>query len=652
MRTSWIVAGALWATAGLALAQTPAAPPSPAGPPPLEAYGRLPSLEEVQISPDGTHIAFVQTDGDTRLLVVKTLADQKVASILGVGKNKLRSLKWADDTHLLIIVSTTAQVMDLEGPAREWYLASVYDIASKKQHPLFSGAEFSMNVLLNDPDIRVMGGKTYAFVQTFRFEHSEGTLALYRVDLTSGMSTLMNPGDQTTDDWFVDKDGKTAAEVRYSSSTGRWALFINRAKGGWTTAKVIDAPLDPPWIAGYSKDGQSVLIHTTEDHKGVLHPVSLADGAWGEGESDDYDHLYFDDTSRALIGGYDLEGDVRRVDFFEPQLGAIWKGIEKAYPGERVRLASWSRDHRKIVVVVDGARDGYIYALVDLDTKKADWLGDIYPEIPVDRIAQPEPFAYKAADGLEIPAYLTLPVGAKKQNLPLIVFPHGGPADRDSLDFDWLREALVSRGYAVLQPNFRGSSGYPDGFLSAGYGQWGRKMQTDLSDGVRALAAKGIIDPKRVCIFGWSYGGYAALAGATLDPGVYRCAADMAGPSDLRLMLQQVQTRTGQRNSETLRYWDRFMGVQGLGDASLDKISPAQLAAKAEIPILIVHGKDDTVVEYRQSLVMADALKRAGKPYSFVTLDGEDHWGSRGETRVKLLQAVMEFLVKNNPPDR
>jgi dipeptidyl aminopeptidase/acylaminoacyl peptidase len=171
-------------------------------------------------------------------------------------------------------------------------------------------------------------------------------------------------------------------------------------------------------------------------------------------------------------------------------------------------------------------------------------------------------------------------------------------------------------------------------------------MQTDLSDGVRYLAAQGVIDPKRVCIVGASYGGYAALAGATLDKGVYRCAASVAGPSDLRRMITAARDNNGE---SSVRYWTKFMGVDGARDPDLDAISPASHADAVTIPILLIHGKDDTVVQYEQSQLMANALKKAGKPYEFVTLDGEDHWLSRGATRLKMLQSVADFLKKNNP---
>jgi dipeptidyl aminopeptidase/acylaminoacyl peptidase len=651
MRGVGLVLGAwlLVAPAG-ALADPPPQIPAKA-PPPLEAYGRLPSLEQVQISPDGKYLAYVATTDDARRVIVQRLGDNAVISGVTVSKTKLRGLQWADPTHLLITTSATTGVFGLEGPAREWYMLESFDVVSRKQIPFPSVIPDAMNVIMDDPVVRVIGGKTLVFTQGQYFAQNNGTIALFRSDLASGRSTMVEPGAANTVDWFVDNTGQAAGEARYDEPTGRWTLRVRLPTGRWVVSQVVDALIDRPEILGYAKDGKSMLVRTKEDRKSVLHTVSLADGQWGPGESDPYDALYFDDTSHAFLGGLDLEEDERSFTFFEPGADKAWRAIEKAYSGERVDLISWTADHRKLVVQVDGARDGYGYALVDLNGKRADWIGDIYMDLPFDQIAQAQPISYKAADGLEIPAYLTLPLGKPAKGLPLIVMPHGGPAVRDHLDFDWLREAIASRGYAVLQPNYRGSSGYSDAFMAAGYGEWGRKMQTDLSDGVRSLVAKGIVDPKRVCIFGWSYGGYAALAGATLDHGVYRCAADMAGPSDLRRMLNWEQSLQNDRKNSTLRFWDRFMGAKGADDRALDLISPADQAAKADIPILIVHGKDDTVVAYNQSQVMADALSRAGKPYTLVTLKGEDHWGSRSETRLQLLTAVMDFLVKNNPPD-
>lgn len=202
----------------------------------------------------------------------------------------------------------------------------------------------------------------------------------------------------------------------------------------------------------------------------------------------------------------------------------------------------------------------------------------------------------------------------------------------------------------MLQPNFRGSDGLGLAHMEAGYGEWGGKMQSDLSDGVRYLAGEGIIDSGRVCIVGASYGGYAAMAGPTLDEGVYRCAVSVAGVSDLRAMVAWSAQRTGARNSPTVRYWNRFMGAERVGDRTLDARSPRQQAARADAPILLLHGRDDTVVPYEQSRIMAAALRDAGKPYELITLEGEDHNLSRSETRQQMLAETIRFLETHNPP--
>jgi dipeptidyl aminopeptidase/acylaminoacyl peptidase len=310
---------------------------------------------------------------------------------------------------------------------------------------------------------------------------------------------------------------------------------------------------------------------------------------------------------------------------------------------------SWSDDRRKIVVRVEAPKAGPFYARIELDTGSAGVLGPVYGDLKPQDIAEVRAVRYKAADGLEITGYLTLPKGRAAEKLPLIVMPHGGPASRDEPGFDWWAQGLASRGYAVLQPNFRGSDGFGRKFLEAGYGQWGRKMQSDLSDGVRYLSAQGTIDPARVCIVGASYGGYAALAGATLDKGVYRCAVAVAGVADLKQFLVEELKSDNGRETATQRYWSRFMGVENRRDRDLTAISPAHNVAGSSVPVMLIHGKDDTVVLYAQSQRMHDALRAAGRPVEFVTLKAEDHWLSRSATRLQTLEATVAFIEKHNP---
>jgi dipeptidyl aminopeptidase/acylaminoacyl peptidase len=228
--------------------------------------------------------------------------------------------------------------------------------------------------------------------------------------------------------------------------------------------------------------------------------------------------------------------------------------------------------------------------------------------------------------------------------------PHGGPQDRDYPRFDWLAQAFASRGYAVFQPNFRGSGGYGRAFRDAGFGQWGRKMQTDVSDGLADLVRQGIVDPKRACIVGASYGGYVALAGVTLQHGLYRCAVADAPVSDLTMMVNLAEDASGATNSEA-RYWHSYMGVKEAGDPILKTLSPARHAADADAPILLIHGKQDTTVPPEQSAVMRKALNIAGKPVEFVELAGEDHYLSRAATRIQMLEAAVAFVQKYNPAD-
>lgn len=619
---------------------------------PLEAYGRLPTIEDVTISPDGTLLAVSSAlSSEDRVVSIHNASDKSVIQVLRLGKDKLRWVQWAGSRHLLITTSTTALVRGLEGPKREYWMTISYDLTKKKQSLLLENQSGAMNVVYGPAMVRKVGDDLTAFVQGVYFVENRGRVTLFAVNLDKARTKMIEARSEDTDDWLVDGNGLPLAQSQYDQSKGVWSLRI-KGDHGWTMVDQATSPMGSYGVSGLGRDGKSVLVAMLNADGDTVYREYTQNGGHVDLPMErPFDGLIRDPATGALIGGVTLVGDDLRYQFYDAKNDSAWKAVQKSFPGDRVSLASWSDDRRKIVVLVDSPTAGPAYALVDLDTKRAGWLGESYAEIGPDDIGEVRPVKYKAADGLEITGYLTLPKGKAAKNLPLIVLPHGGPEGRDAPGFDWWSQGLASRGYAVLQPNFRGSEGFGPDFVQAGFGEWGKKMQTDLSDGVRYLAKEGLIDPKRVCVVGASYGGYAALAGATIDTGVYRCAVSVAGPSDLKRMLIDNQERYATSNNATMRYWLRFMGADGVRDPDLAAISPAKLAAKADIPVLLIHGKDDTIVPYVQSKLMFEALTKAGKPVQFVTLDGEDHWLSRGASRQRMLAETAAFVEKHNPPN-
>ena len=376
-----------------------------------------------------------------------------------------------------------------------------------------------------------------------------------------------------------------------------------------------------------------MLVAVSDDSHEDFHPLTLggttldpALATMRDGEP------VLDPATGRTIGNVRDDGQVVRYAFLAPTDATLWAKVLRAFPKAVVRLASWSDDRRQIVLRVEGKAFGAAYYLLDTKGYRAAPLADEYAGITGQDLAEQTTIQYPAGDGLAIPAFLTLPPGRPAKGLPLVVLPHGGPAAHDEAGFDWWAQALASRGYAVLQPQFRGSTGFGEKFYAAGLGEWGRKMQSDLSDGVAFLAAQGTIDPSRVCIVGASYGGYAALAGVTLQHGVYRCAVSLAGPADLRAVLGYEATTHGGTANQGMRFWQRFMGVTSQIDLSLDARSPLRLAARVDVPILLIHGVDDTVVPFSQSKAMASALAKVRHPAQLVALP-VGTTGSQGEKR-------------------
>jgi dipeptidyl aminopeptidase/acylaminoacyl peptidase len=324
---------------------------------------------------------------------------------------------------------------------------------------------------------------------------------------------------------------------------------------------------------------------------------------------------------------------------------ALWAKAKKPFKDLTVSFVSADQSWKRWILFTEGDGDSGTYYLVDLNAGSAEIVATAYPAVDVADVAPSKAVTYKAADGMALSGVLTLPPGKDPKNLPLVVLPHGGPKARDHLSFDWLAQAFASRGYAVFQPNFRGSDGFGAEYRAAGDGEWGRKMQTDISDGVAELARQGVVDRKRMCIVGASYGGYAALAGVTLQNGLYRCAVSYAGLSDMTLIMREANDGS---NVYTRR-WRVQMGAKSAADPIVRQVSPAAQAARADAPILLIQGTNDAVVEVAHERLMADALRAAKKPVEVVEIEGADHWLTGEAHRQQMLKAAVAFVEKHNP---
>jgi len=637
--------------AWLAIAALGTAVPA-AATPPLEAYGHLPSVDMIEISPDGSKLALFVGDEHDRQIQIRSTADMKLLHGARAGDTKLRALLWAGENHLLIATSTTAWVYNLSGNKREYLQLVDYDLAKNRPRQMLDGVVTGVTRLMNTaaalPVVRMIDGKPIAYTEGISFPDRRGVLTMIRTDLDTGYSRQVALGAVETRGWVVDRAGQLVARVDYDDKPGQWTLSTGKDGHLVRSMREID-PIDVPSVRGFGRDPGTILVSIPGEEIERYREVALGADHASEPVAvlDDGEPIH-DPRTGVLIGIRRESGPGVSYTFFAPEDARLWAQVTRAFPNAVVELASWSDDHRKIILKVEGGRFGAAFFLLDTATHHASWIADEYREISVDDILERRLISYPAADGLSIPAYLTLPAAHAAAKLPLVVLVHGGPGARDAAGFDWWSQALASRGYAVLQPEFRGSTGFGEHFHTAGFGEWGRKMQTDLSDGVKFLAAAGTIDPARVCIAGGSYGGYAALAGVTLQSGIYACAISLAGPSDLRPMLATAETVNGGAG-HVLRFWQRFMGAQSRSDPALDLISPARQAAKVTVPVLLIHGIDDTVVLFAQSKTMAAALTRAGRPTEVVPLKGEDHWLSRTETRTAILKATVDFLNVNLP---
>jgi dipeptidyl aminopeptidase/acylaminoacyl peptidase len=662
-RRAFLAASAVTFAAGAARAVRAQDASAASAPPAIEIYAGTPLVDHIALSPDGQRIAIVSQKGDEKILLHYDIADPEPKS-LSIGAAKVRDLFWGDNTHVILVDSQTTALTGFAGYRHEFSLARCIAVETGEVTTFFGNMEGFSNVVLgalqrvNTPDgYRVTAANYRLHTDDGTVSVYDGKFYLYSFSMDKAPPRRIGEASQEAIDFIVTAEGAPLAYVEHIPLHNEWRLYINATPtekdAHFQFAYAVKDPVSLPTAQGVGRDGRSVVVYFDKgDYEGEFREIS-ADGKISEPLDPqatlDRDPLFHPVTRR--LAGFRYADDWPRDAYFEPLLKKLVESLPQVVdPGDHVRIVDFAEDPRKMIVYVENAQNAGAYLYLDFTTGGGSSIAKNYAALPQAWITQKQPIDYKAADGLEIHAYLTLPpdaalTGRAAKNLPLIVLPHGGPWARDFADFDWQTQVLASRGYAVLQPNYRGSSGNGRAFMDAGDGEFGRKMQTDLSDGVRHLVGQGLVDPRRVAILGASYGGYAALAGATLDPGVYNCAVSIAGLSDVGAFVSYLLESTNNIDTPAIVAWRQVLGDKSGWSA----ISPADQAAKASCPILLIHGTDDTVVPISQSQHMQNALKAAGKPVEFVTYKGQDHWETIGSARIDMMKTALVFLQKHNP---
>jgi dipeptidyl aminopeptidase/acylaminoacyl peptidase len=617
--------------------------------PPIEAYGNLPEIRSLAISPNGKHFAYLIDSPEVEGLIVHELG---VGAVGGArtDKVKARFVEFASPDYAILRASETTSVFGFRGRF-EHSAAISYDIPANKLTVLLKKTEdlFPAQTGLG----RILGvsrdGRR-VFMPAFMGRGNNPGYDLLSVDLRNGRGRVVTRGKSDTTDWIVKRDGTVLAREDYDNGHNKYAIRT-RLRGSWEKIFVQNVSQIPLSLVGVNPDQSALIVvdRTKENDFSAVYELSF-DGKFSAPVFSRDDAAIEDiltDIQRTVIG-VRYSGLFPEYEFYDKSLGDALAIAQDYFGGDAVRLESWTDDLNELVLYVAGSSSSGIYYIYNRAKNSMTQAARSRPQIAPEDIGPVFTIEYPARDKLNISGILTLPPGSTgaEKNLPLIVLPHGGPESYDEIGFDWLAQFFASRGYIVLQPNFRGSSGFGAEFRDAGRGEWGRKMQDDITDGVKALINTGRADPERICIVGASYGGYAALAGGAFTPSLYKCVAAIAPVSDLPRMLIDEKQDHG-TNHWVYDYWTDVIGDLKAERKKLESISPVNFAADFQAPVLLIHGKDDTVVPMRQSTRMERALINAGKPVELIRLKGEDHWLSTSETRLETLKALDAFVSKH-----
>ncbi len=627
-------------------ARMAAAPAAREGLPPLidrELIFGDPEISSAQLSPDGAWLAFLKPLDGTRNVWVKPVDApfEQARPITADTRRPIPAFFWSwDSRHVLFVQDQggdenyNVYAVDPRAPAApgakvpaprgltdlKGVRAEIYELPKARPGIAYVG--------LNDRDARW---------------HD-----LYEVDLATGERTLLRRNDARFVGWTFDLEGRLRLGLRQTE------------RGDWELLRVDPVGMHPVYrctvledcsAVRFDPDGRRVYL-VTNAGAGDLLRLSRLDVQTGVEEvvaSDperrvDLKAPVFSEATDRLVGTvYDDER--LRFDWIDPGYAQDHAALRARFPDRDVLIQSATLDDRRwLVSVTADVEPGEVY-LFDRATKAVTRQYRLRERLPRQDLAPMRAIRYRSSDGLEIPAFLTLPVGVPPKALPLVVFPHGGPWWRDSWRYHSFAQFLANRGYAVLQPNFRGSTSYGKRFLDAGNRQWGERMQDDLTWGVRYLVAEGVVDPARVGIMGGSYGGYATLAGVAFTPDLYAAAVAIVAPSSLVTLLETIPP-----------YWEAArvvfhtrMGDPGTpeGRAQLERQSPLHHVAAIRTPLEIVQGANDPRVKRSESDQIVVALRERGFPVEYLVAPDEGHGFSRPVNNMAAFASAERFLAKH-----
>jgi dipeptidyl aminopeptidase/acylaminoacyl peptidase len=665
-RWSCGTAGALAAClllASLAGAQQapPAAAPSAASPS-IEDFTRYDDFGGILLSPDGAFAAALGGKHGRGVLAFLSMKDGKrLTGVRAREGSEFYDFRWISGRRVMYrlaerqlngVLAMTGEIaaIDVDGKNHEFlygYRAGTMQTGTHipARQSSYATAELISTLKGDDRNV-LMSEQPWKRVGDSYYVDRDAKPVIILLDVYSGRKRSLGRSPLIAADILADAQDRVRIAVGLNSKLKYAVSWKPEPEGGWQDFDLpgFNAETIVPKILGQDSQSLYFLGVAEGERWSALFRLDLQSRAvtriYGFPDADISEVVY--DLGRKRIIGVQSYVDKRVTHWLDgaDPAARVAAALQRSFPGQNIDIASSTDDGQLAVVMVSSSTNPGDYYLFDTKAMKAQYIQPARKWIDPAKMRPKEPFTFKARDGLELHGYLTRPVGDGPY--PVVVLPHGGPHGiREYWEFDWESQLLAARGYAVLQVNYRGSGGFGNDFIEMGYREWGGKIQDDLTDSLRWAIEQKIADGNRACIVGASFGGYSALRSIEREPGLYRCAVGIAGIYDLELMYESGDVpifRTGED------YLDK---VVGRDVAQLREFSPVRGVQKIQVPVLLIHGKEDQRADFEQARRMKVALDTAGKKYEWRVLRGEGHGIHDEETRAEVYASILEFLDRN-----